>query len=148
MTAAYGSRNATNYAKRGRRLTDIYLTTVFCLVEQSVNARRVIPASADSTETDALTPNHFLLGTADSSLTSYFNYHFNNCKRYVRAQPYSDARWNKWLKKYVPTLNRRAKLSTQYSRKLKTGDLDSFLEITSPRGYYPLTGTLTVPVRR
>ena len=40
-----------------RRLTDEILATTFCLVEQSLNARPLVPASADATDLDALTPN-------------------------------------------------------------------------------------------
>ena len=129
----------TFYAILGnRRLTDEILTTVFCLVEQSLNARPLVPASADATDLDALTPNHFLLGTAGSSLPSHSNCDFDHRKRYARAQAYSDAIWNRWLREYVPTLNRRSKWSSQSARQLKTGDLVWIVEPTSPRGYYPL----------
>ena len=129
----------TFYAILGnRRLTDEILTTVFCLVEQSLNARPLIPASADATDLDALTPNHFLLGTPGSSLPSHSKCDFDHRKRYARAQAYSDAIWNRWLKEYVPTLNRRSKWRTQSNRQLKTGDLVWIVEPTNPRGYYPL----------
>ena len=132
----------TFYAILGsRRLTDEILTTVFCLVEQSLNARPLVPASTDATDMNALTPNHFLLGTAGSSLpsgSSHSKCDFDHRKRYARAQAYSDAIWSRWLKEYVPTLNRRAKWSTQSDKQLKTGDLVWIVEATSPRGYYPL----------
>ena len=129
----------TFYAILGnRRLTDEILTTAFCLVEQSLNARPLVPASADATGLDALTPNHFLLGTAGSSLPSHSNCDFDHRKRYARAQAYSDAIWNRWLREYVPTLNRRSKWSSQSARQLKSGDLIWIVEPTSPRGYYPL----------
>ena len=129
----------TFYAILGnRRLTDEILTTVFCLVEQSLNARPLVPASADATDMDALTPNYFLLGTAVSSLPCHSNCDLDHRKRYARAQAYSDAIWSRWLKEYVPTLNRRAKWSTQSDRQLKTGHLVWMVEATSPRGYYPL----------
>ena len=52
----------TFYAILGnRRLTDEVLTTVFCLLEQSFNARPLVPANAKATDIDALTPNHFWL---------------------------------------------------------------------------------------
>ena len=111
----------TFYAILGnRRLTDEILTTVFCLVEQSLNARPLVPASTDANDMEALTPNHFLFGTAGSSLLSHSNCDFDHRKRYARAQAYSDANWNRWLKKHVPTLNRRAKWSTQSDKQLKT----------------------------
>ena len=127
------------YAVRGnRRLTDEILTTTFCLVEQSLNARPLVPASHDATELDALTPNHFLLGTAGSILPSHQRAEVDHRKRYVRAQAYSDAIWNRWLKEYVPSLNRRSKWSNPQERQLKTGDLVWIVEPTSPRGHHPL----------
>ena len=129
----------TFYAIFGnRRLTDEILTTVFCPVEQSLNARPLVPASADATDMEALTPNHFLLGTASSSLPGHSNCDFDHRKRYARAQAYSDAIWSRWLKEYVPNLNRRANWSAQSDKQLKTGDLVWIVEATSPRGYYPL----------
>ena len=121
-----------------RRLTDEILITTFCLVEQSLNARPLVPASPDATDLDALTPNHFLLGTAGSVLPSHQRADIDHRKRYVRAQAYSDAIWNRWLKEYVPTLNRRSKWSSPPERQLKTGDLVWIVEPTSPRGHYPL----------
>ena len=121
-----------------RRLTDEILTTVFCPVEQSLNAHPLVPASADAIDMDALTPNHFLLGTAGSSLPSHSNCDFDHRKRYTRAQAYSGAIWSRWVIKYVPNLNRRAKWSTRSDRQLKTGDLVWIVEPASSRGYYPL----------
>ena len=69
-----------------RRLTDEILATTFRLVEQSLNARSLAPASADATELDVLTPNHFLLGTIGSSLPLTLSSIFHHRKRYPRAQ--------------------------------------------------------------
>ena len=127
------------YAVLGnRRLTDELLNTTFCLVEQSLNARPLVPASADATDLEALTPNHFLHGTRSTILPSHDPINFDHRKRYVRAQAYSDAIWNRWLREYVPTLNRRSKWSSPSDRDLKTGDLVWIVEQSSPRGHYPL----------
>ena len=121
-----------------RRVTDEILATTFCLVEQSLNARPLVPASADATDLDALTPNHFLHETSCSVLPSHQQADVDHRKRYARAQAYSNAIWNRWLREYVPTLNRRSKWSSHPNRDLKTGDLVWIVEPTSPRGHYPL----------
>ena len=121
-----------------RRLTDEILTNTFCLVEQSLNSRPLVPVSSDATDLDALTPNHFLLGTADSTMLSHQRADIDHRKRYVRAQAYSDAIWERWLREYVPSLNRRSKWSAPPERDLITGDLVWIVEPTSPRGHYPL----------
>ena len=130
----------TFYAILGnRRLTNEILKTVFCLEEQSLKARPLVPASADATDMDGLTSNHCLLGTsAGSSLPSHSNNDFDYRMRYLRAQAYSDAIWNRWLKVNVPPLNRRPKWFTQSVRQLKSRDLIWIVETTSLRGYYPV----------
>ena len=131
------SFNHVFYAVLGnRRLTDEILTTTFCLVEQSLNARPLVPGSADATDLDALTPNHFLVGSSGSKLPSHQQADVNHRKRYARAEAYSDTIWSRWLKEYVPTLNRRSKWSSHSNRDLNTGDLVWIVEPTSPRGHY------------
>ena len=48
---------------------------------------------------------------------------------------------------YVPNLNRRAKWSIRSDRQLKTGDLVSIVEPTSPKGYYPLASVVKLNFR-
>ena len=74
------------YAVLGKRLlTDEILATTFCLVEQSLNAQPLVPASADATNLDALTPNHFLLGTSGSILPSHQQADVDHRKRSLRS---------------------------------------------------------------
>ena len=108
------------------------------MLEQRINSRPLVPVSSDATDLDALTPNHFLLGTAASTLPSHQQADFDHRKRYARAQAYSDTICSRWLKDYVASLNRRSKWSNQPNRELKTGDLVWIIEPSSPRGYYPL----------
>ena len=103
-----------------------------------MNARPLVPASSDATDLDALTPIRFLLRTAGSVLPSHQRAEIDHRKRYVRAQAYSDAIWNRWLKEYVPSLNKRSKWPSQPERQLITADLVWITEPSSPRGHYPL----------
>ena len=48
-----------------RSLTDEILTTSMCLVQQTMNARPITPASDDPEDLEPLTPNHFFLGRAN-----------------------------------------------------------------------------------
>ena len=115
-------------------MTDEILTTTFCLVEQCLNARPITPVSPEATNVDALTPNHFLLGTASSTLPSHFRPEIDHRKRYVRAQAYLE----RWLKEYVPHLNRRSERFQASDRHLKTGNLVWLVEPTAPRGHHTL----------
>ena len=120
-----------------RALTDEIVTRFF-KIEQILNARPLVPANADPVDLHVLTPNHFLLGTAGSSLQSTLSKEFDHRKLYARTHAYSDAIWIRWLREYVPTLNRRTKWSSSANRDLKTGIVVWIDETTNPRAYYLL----------
>ena len=57
------------YAVLGNRsVTEHVLSTTMCLVEQTLNARPLTPVSSDATDSEAFTPNHFLLCNNNLSL--------------------------------------------------------------------------------
>ena len=51
---------------------------------------------------------------------------------------YANTIWSRWLREYVPSLNKRVKWHTHSDSTLKTGDLVWVIEPDSLRGYYPL----------
>ena len=110
----------------------------FSIVGQSLNARPVVSVSANATELNAVTPNHFLLRIAGLSLPLLANCEFDHRKHSARAHAYSTAVWSRWLKQYIPSLNSRTNWPSQSNRDLKTGDLVWTLESISPRSYYLL----------
>ena len=118
-----------------RRLTDEVLNTTFCLVEHALNASPLTPVSADPSDLGAITSNHFLLDNQATRIPSMDE--FDHRKRYARAQSYAKAIWRRWLKEYVPELNRRSKRQTPAEQHLKVGDLVWIVEESNPRGYYP-----------
>ena len=71
------------------------LTARLVHFEESLSTRSLVPAMADATDFDVLTPNHFLLGTAGSGLPSNFSCNFDHRRRNARAQAFSDAMWNR-----------------------------------------------------
>ena len=118
-----------------RRLTDEVLNTTFCLDE---HARPLTLVSADLSNLVAITPNHFLLDNQATKIPSIVGVdEFDHRKQYARAQSYANTFWSRWIKEYVPALNRRSKWQTPAEQHLKTGDLVWVLEETNPRGYYP-----------
>ena len=114
-----------------------------------MNARPITPVSTDSRELEALTPHHFLLGQHATSFPSLLpGEHFNHKKRCVRAQSYANAIWSRWLREYVPSLNKRVKWHTQSDSTLKTGALVWVIEPDSPCGYYPLARIVKLNYRK
>ena len=70
--------------------------------------------------------------------------HVEHKKRCARAQSYANAIWSRWLRDYVPLLNKRVKLNTQSGFTLKTCDLVWVIEPDSPSGYHPLARIVTL----
>ena len=133
-----------------RRLTNEVLHTTFCLVENALNSRLLTPVSADPCDLNALTPNHVLLGEHSTGIPSVVgNNEFDHRKRYDRAKSYANVIWSRWIKEYVPTLNRRSKWQTPAEQHLKTGDLVWIVEeptlgvTTQPLG---LWNSVTAPI--
>ncbi len=95
-----------------QRLRDELLLTILCLVVQTLNARPLAPASSDPTNYDALTPNNFLLGRPSACLRPCLIIppNFNHRKEFVRAESFASAIWQRWLMKYVASLNVKSKL--------------------------------------
>ena len=121
-----------------RCLTDKVLSTTFCLVEHALHSRPLTPVSTDPCDLGALTPNHFLLGNQATRIPCIVGVNeFDHRKRYARAQAYANAIWSRWIKEYVPALNRRSKWQTPAEQHLKVGDLVWMVEENNPRGYYP-----------
>ena len=121
-----------------RCLTYEVLSNTFCLVEQAFNSRPLTPVSADPSDLGALTPNLVLLGNQARSHPSIIG--VDECyhrKRFARAQSYANAIWSRWIKEYIPTLNRCSKWQTPAEQQLKTDDLFCVVEETNPRRYYP-----------
>lgn len=122
-----------------RKLSDEVLQTTLCLVEQSLNARPLTQVSSDPDSFEALTPNHFLLGYRSPTFPSLsYEETFDHRKRYARAQSYANTIWSRWLKDYMPTLNKRSKWHAHPEHDLKTGDLVWVVDPDNPRGHYPL----------
>ena len=120
------------------RLQDEVLNTTFCLVEHALNSRPLTPVSADPSDLGAITPNDFLLGNQATGIPSIVGVdEFDQRKRYAGAQSYANANWTRWLKKYVPALNRRSKWQTPAEQQFKVGNLVWIVEESNPMGYYP-----------
>ena len=110
------------------------LMTVLAEVEHAVNSRPLTDVSLDCRDEEALTPNHFLLGTSSGEIN------LGKCavsekglkKQWKLAQFFADAFWKRWLREYVPTLMQRQKW-TDGDEPLKTGDVVLIIDLQAPR---------------
>ena len=117
-------------------VTDEALTTALCEVEKILNDRPLTKVSDDPEDAAVLTPNHLLLlrgipaslpvPATDSSLT----------RRWRQAQHVADTFWARWLKEYLPELQRRSKWNTP-GHEVKVGDLVLLVDAHVRRGLWP-----------
>lgn len=121
---------------RSVRLTDEIISTIFAEAEAIVNGRPLVKMD-DSLS--ALTPNHLLLlrqgpsippGKFDQDSTNYR-------KRWRYVQHLADQFWRKWVKSYLPELQRRTKW-TNVNPNIKVNDLVMIVDQPMPRYLWPL----------
>ncbi|XP_051176505.1 uncharacterized protein LOC127291418 [Leptopilina boulardi] len=114
------------------------LLTLFAEIEQCVNSRPLTHVSLNPKDEEALTPNHFLIGTSSSqTLNSRFDMLAEcNWSQWRKAQNFADAFWKRWLREYLPTLLPRQKWTTE-SNPLEIGDVVLIANTQEPRNSWP-----------
>ncbi|XP_023223405.1 uncharacterized protein LOC111624721 [Centruroides sculpturatus] len=105
-------------------LTYEELTTVFNQIEACLNSRPLTPISEDPNELSALTPAHFLLGEALTSLPEPDLQHIklNRLSRWQLLQRMVQDIWKRWHLEYLSQLQNRPKW-TEKRRNLQYNDL-------------------------
>ncbi|XP_053687203.1 uncharacterized protein LOC128736742 [Sabethes cyaneus] len=114
----------------GKQLTDEILQIAIVEAEDMINSRPLTYVSQDAPEADALTPNHFLRGPpSDLQNVALPSPHPSQALRdtYKRSCQVASGLWQRWIKEYVPSLNKRSKWFGE-TRPLKAGDLVYIVE--------------------
>ena len=121
-------------------VTEDFLSTTMCPVEQTLNARPLTQVISDATILQAITPNHFLFGNKNLCLPylSGAEQFVDHRKLFRQTQAYADLIWDRFRKEYLPTLNSRKKFQTTTDRSLQQGNLVWLVEDSDKRGYYDL----------
>ena len=115
-----------------------------CEVESIMNGHPLTKVSDDPNDLEALTPNHLLLLRPGPSLPPGV---FDETDMYARrrwrqAQYLSNVFWRRWLKKYLPELQRRQKWNKS-RRNLAPGDIVLMVD-TFRRSSWPLGRVIRV----
>lgn len=118
-------------------LTDETLPTFLTEVERILNNRPLVPATSDSRDEVALTPNHLILLRGNTGLESLGDLAPAYNKRWRQVLYLSKVFWRRWIKEYIPTLQKRQKWLKE-ERNLKLGDLVLVTSEITPRNQWPL----------
>ena len=104
-------------------LNDLELRTFLAEIESIVNNRPITAVSDDPADFAALTPNHFLLQRATQLPPGVFvsEDKFSR-RRWRKVQFLVDHYWKRWVREYLPALQRRPKW-VKLRRNVQPGDL-------------------------
>jgi len=120
------------------KLCDEVLETVFCEVEAIVNSRPITKVSDCINDLAALTPNHLLLlREGPAAPPGVFKQSDMYKRRWRYVQHVSNEFWKRWLKEYLPELQKRNKWF-KISENVKVGDLVLLLGENTPRYLWPM----------
>ena len=120
------------------RLSDEVLMTLLCEVENIVNNRPLTKLSEDPNDLTPLTPNHLLLLRSGDRLppgTGVASDAYRS--RWKHVQHLADNFWQRWVKEYLPCLQRRSKW-TKETGDISVGDMVLVVESNLPRNVWPL----------
>ncbi|CAK1585394.1 unnamed protein product [Parnassius mnemosyne] len=118
--------------------SDQTLVTLLAEVENTVNSRPLTHVSVDPGDSEAITPNHIIIGPnshvpapghfSESDVTAR--------QQWKRAQALADVFWRRWVKEYLPLLQHRREPSS-IGVSPKIGDLVIICDSNLPRNIWP-----------
>ena len=128
-----------NILQPNRLPTDELLLNAMVEVENIVNSRPLTDIPIDNDNSAVLTPNHFLLGSANG-LRSWTPFddspvYLRNCY-YQQSQRIADMFWKQWVRDYLPTITRRTKWHTS-ATPIVVGDIVVIVDPKFPRNCWP-----------
>lgn len=116
---------------------DELLRSMMAEVENIINSRPLTYMPVESEQAEALTPNHFLLGSSNGLKPTalYDNFSTTLKENWLISQQYAQHFWHRWVQEYMPTLTRRTKWH-QKVKPLCVGDLVVVVDPESPRNVW------------
>ncbi|KXJ62486.1 hypothetical protein RP20_CCG007087 [Aedes albopictus] len=123
-------KTAMGTAYSDSKLDEEGLQTLLIEAEGLVNSRPLTYLPLDSEESEALTPNHFLLGSSTGVKqppVAIESEGKGQRETYAQIQRQLDIFWQRWTREYLPVIRRQAKWFNEI-RALQEGDLVMLVE--------------------
>lgn len=128
-----------------RNPSEELLQAVLIEAESIVNSRPLTFVSLESEDDEALTPNHFLLGSSSGSKPpGVFNQRdLVSRSNWRRSQYLANEFWRRWITEYLPTITRRTKWFKPV-KNISVGDIVLIVDEKLPRNTWPMGRVLSV----
>ncbi|XP_055590561.1 uncharacterized protein LOC129742655 [Uranotaenia lowii] len=142
-------KRAMDYAFNEEKLDEEGLMTLVVEVESMVNTRPLTYLPIESEESEALTPNHFLLLSSNGAKTTWVDKKSRSDQKaklgcaelrhllgrsWDNIQNQLDKFWERWIKEYLPVIRRQSKWFED-SRQLDEGDVVMVIDPTKRNGW-------------
>ena len=139
------AKRATYAILGSANVTDEELVMAFTGAEALINSRPLTYQSANPSDDTPITPNHFLIGQVGVQFApgSGDSGQFSPKKRWGRVQELVRHFWHRWLREWLPPLNRRSKWWKE-QKDVQVNDVVLVVAPETPRGQWPLGRVLAV----
>ncbi|XP_055522689.1 uncharacterized protein LOC129716871 [Wyeomyia smithii] len=116
------------------------LLTLLAQVEMCLNSRPLTPIPSESTDLEALTPGHFLVGSNLQAVIepSVTNVPENRLNHWQQTQQHFQRIWARWYPEYLQQLQSRASNSCSPPVKIEPGRIVVVREDNLPPTQWPL----------
>ena len=106
--------------------------------ERTINSRPLTYVELETSADEALTPNHFLIGSSNGNKPlGEFSESSGLRKHWRKIQFFADVFWKRWIQEYLPTLTKRTKWF-QKQKNLVVNDVVIVVDPNLPRNNWPL----------
>ncbi|XP_058839467.1 uncharacterized protein LOC131694941 [Topomyia yanbarensis] len=131
-------KKVLNNMKLPRWPTDEVLRNSLMEVENILNSRPLTYVPIADVEHEAITPNHFLLGSSSGSkpLLPYDESLATLSNSWKTSQTHANLFWKRWLREYLPSINRRTKWHYP-AKPIQIGDVVVIVDPDLPRNTWP-----------
>ncbi|XP_055612846.1 uncharacterized protein LOC129759421 [Uranotaenia lowii] len=118
--------------------TDEVLRNALSEIELIINSRPLTYLPIENADTEALTPNHFLVGSSSGSkpIVPYDDSSALLKNTWKTSQLIANYFWKRWLREYLPTITRRTKWFYPV-KPIKVGDIVVITDPELPRNVWP-----------